>query len=47
MAAAKLLGLEVVPVLILDGQLESTDSLVMRLVENLQRYVFSCLPILG
>ena len=37
MAAAKLLGLEVVPVLILDGQLESTDSLVMRLVENLQR----------
>jgi len=37
MAAAKLLGLETVPAMILDGPLESKDSLAMRLVENLHR----------
>jgi len=37
MAAAKLAGLEKVPAIILDGPLESKDSLAMRLVENLHR----------
>jgi len=37
MAAARLAGLEKVPAIILDGPLESKDSLAMRLVENLHR----------
>jgi ParB family chromosome partitioning protein len=37
MAAAKLLGLETVPAMILDGPLESKASIAMRLVENLHR----------
>ena len=37
MAAAKLAGLEKVPAIILDGPLESKDSLAIRLVENLHR----------
>ncbi len=37
MAAAKLAGLEKVPAIILEGPLESKDSLAMRLVENLHR----------
>ena len=37
MAAAKLAGLEKVPAIILDGPLESKDSLAMRLVENIHR----------
>ena len=37
MAAAKLAGLEKVPTIILDGPLESKDSLAIRLVENLHR----------
>ena len=37
MAAAKLAGLEKVPAIILDGPLESKDSLAIRLVENIHR----------
>ena len=37
MAAARLAGLESVPAIILDGSLDSKDSLAMRLVENLHR----------
>ena len=37
MAAAKLAGLEKVPAIILDGSLESKDSLAIRLVENIHR----------
>jgi len=37
MAAAKLAGLDKVPAIILDGPLESKDSLAIRLVENLHR----------
>jgi len=36
-AAAKLIGLEKVPAIILDGPLESKESLAIRLVENLHR----------
>ena len=37
MAAAKLAGLEKVPAIILDGPIESKDSLAIRLVENIHR----------
>jgi ParB family chromosome partitioning protein len=37
MAAAKMVGLEKVPVIVLEGPLSPEDSLVMRLVENLHR----------
>lgn len=37
MAAAKIVGLEKVPVIILEGPLSSEGSLAMRLVENLHR----------
>jgi len=37
MAAAKMVGLEKVPVIVLDGPLNPEDSLAMRLVENLHR----------
>ena len=37
MAAAKLVGLEKVPALILEGVLSSEESLAIRLVENLHR----------
>jgi len=37
MAAAKMLGLEKVPVIVLEGPLSPEDSLAMRLVENLHR----------
>jgi len=37
MAAAKLVGLEKVPAVILEGPLSSKESLAMRLVENLHR----------
>lgn len=37
LAAAKIVGLETVPTIILDGSLGSDESLAMRLVENLHR----------
>ena len=37
MAAARMVGLEAVPAIILDGPLGAEDSLAMRLVENLHR----------
>ena len=37
LAAAKIVGLETVPAIILDGPLGSDESLAMRLVENLHR----------
>ncbi|MBA7626127.1 Nucleoid occlusion protein [subsurface metagenome] len=37
MAAAKMVGLEKVPVIVLDGPLNPEDSLAIRLVENLHR----------
>jgi len=37
MAAAKIVGLEKVPVIVLEGSLSSEGSLAMRLVENLHR----------